>query len=106
MTPKKQSSIFGAAASTVAVTAPLEAKAPAKKAPAKKAPAKKRAAKKKAPTKVFIQAHMTPEQVAPFDALLAEHGLARAEAVRALIELAATDPAVAKKMLRTLGRRA
>lgn len=101
MTPKKQSSIFGAAASTVAVTAPLEAKAPAKKAPAKK-----RAAKKKAPTKVFIQAHMTPEQVAPFDALLAEHGLARAEAVRALIELAATDPAVAKKMLRTLGRRA
>lgn len=101
MTPKKQTSIFGAAASTVAVTAPLESKAPAKKAPAKK-----RAAKKKAPTKVFIQAHMTPEQVAPFDALLAEHGLARAEAVRALIELAATDPAVAKKMLRTLGRRA
>lgn len=101
MTPKKQTSIFGAAASTVAVTAPLEPKAPAKKAPAKK-----RAAKKKAPTKVFIQAHMTPEQVAPFDALLAEHGLARAEAVRALIELAATDPAVAKKMLRTLGRRA
>lgn len=101
MTPKKQSSIFGAAASTVAVTAPLEAKAPAKKAPAKK-----RAAKKKAPTKVFIQAHMAPEQVAPFDALLAEHGLARAEAVRALIELAATDPAVAKKMLRILGRRA
>lgn len=101
MTPKKQTSIFGAAASTVAVTAPLEAKAPAKKAPAKK-----RAAKKKAPTKVFIQAHMTPEQVAPFDALLAEHGLARAEAVRALIELTATDAAVAKKMLRTLGRRA
>lgn len=98
---KKQTSIFGAAASTVAVTAPLEATAPAKKAPAKK-----RATKKKAPTKVFIQAHMTPEQVAPFDALLAEHGLARAEAVRALIELAATDPAVAKKMLRTLGRRA
>ena len=101
MTPKKQTSIFGAAASTVAVTAPLEAKAPAKKAPAQK-----RAAKKKAPTKVFIQAHMTPEQVAPFDALLAEHGLARAEAVRALIELTATDAAVAKKMLRTLGRRA
>lgn len=102
MTPKKQTSIFGAAASTVAVTAPLEAK----KAPEKKAPAKKRAAKKKAPAKVFVQAHMTPEQIEPFDALLAEHGLTRAEAVRALIELTASDPAVAKKMLRTLGRRA
>lgn len=103
MTPKKQTSIFGAAASTVAVTAPLEAK----KAPEKKAPSKKRAAKKKAaPTKVFVQAHMDPTQIEPFDALLAEHGLTRAEAVRALIELTASDPAVAKKMLRTLGRRA
>ena len=93
---KKQKPIFGVAAETVAVTRATE--------PTKKTPAKKAATKKAAPRTVFLQAHMRPGEVRGLDKLAREHGLTRADIVRALVRLVGADADLQANVLAELGR--